>query len=123
MDHALRSKQVAEEFLKQRNCPEDLLVRILECIQFHHSGNRERSIEAILLFDADSLDFLGLVGLLRDFSKNYRELKKAYEISRKRREKIPELLVLPLSKEIALQRTRQMDELFALFEKDTFGFF
>lgn len=121
--HALRSKQVAETFLLERGYPEDLIELVLECIEFHHSGDPGRSVESILLSDADALDFLGIVGVLRDFSKNPRDMKKAYEATRKRREKVPGLICLDKSKEIAAERIRQMEELFLAFEKDTFGYF
>jgi uncharacterized protein len=123
VDHALRSKQVAGPFLAERGVEDDLIVLVLECIEHHHSGDPGRSLESILLSDADALDFLGVVGILRDFSKNPRELRKGYEAARRRREKLPSLLCLERSKEIAAVRLRQMDELLAAFEADTFGFF
>jgi hypothetical protein len=69
MEHALSSRQVAEAFWAEKSYPESLLGPILECIESHHSGDPHRSIEAILLSDADALDFFGVVGVLRDFSK------------------------------------------------------
>jgi hypothetical protein len=81
------------------------------------------SIEAILLRDADVLDFLGVVGILRDFSKNPKELRKGYETTKKRREKLPKTLHLEKSKELAETRLRQMDKFLAIFETDSFGCF
>jgi len=123
VDHALRSKQVAEPFLAERGYPDDLTALVLECIEHHHSGDPGRSLESILLSDADALDFLGVVGVLRDFSKNPRDLRKGYEATRRRREVLPSMLCLERSKEIAAVRLQQMDELLAAFEADTFGFF
>lgn len=123
VDHALRSTEVAGEFLRQRNYPEDWVTRVLECIEFHHNGDPGKSIEAILLSDADGLDFLGAVGVLRDFSKAPKDLRKAYETVQKRRAKVPQLLCLERSREIAAQRLRDMDEILAHFEADSFGFF
>jgi len=123
VNHALRSRQVAEEFLTAGGYPAGFAALVLECVEFHHSGDPDRSIESILLSDADALDFLGLVGMLRDFSKNPNDLKKAYETSKKRRQELPGLILLPKSREIAAERVRQMDELFRHFEKDTFGCF
>jgi uncharacterized protein len=123
MDHALRSKQVAEPFLAERGVADDLLALVLECIEQHHSGDPGRSLESILLSDADALDFLGVVGVLRDFSKNPRDLRKGYEATRRRRGKLPSMLCLERSKEIAAIRIQQMDELLSVFEVDTFGFF
>jgi uncharacterized protein len=123
VDHALRSKQVAEAFLSERGYEGGLLELVLECIEAHHSGGSQRSIEAILLSDADALDFLGVVGVLRDFSKNPRELRKCYEAARRRRENLPSMLHLKRSREVAAVRIKQMDELLATFEADTLGCF
>jgi uncharacterized protein len=123
VDHALRSAEVSETFLTEIGCPDNLIRLVLECIKLHHSGGLNRSIESILLSDADALDFLGVVGVLRDFSKNPKDLRKAYEITKKRREKLPGLIALDKSKEIAGERYRQMDELLARFEQDSWGYF
>lgn len=123
VDHALRSRQVAESFLAERQYPPDEAQLILDCIEFHHSDNSARPLEVQLLGDADALDFLGVVGVLRDVSKNAKNLRQAVDISRKRRAKLPGLLCLAKSKEIAVQRLADMDELVAKFEIDSFGCF
>lgn len=123
VDHALRSRQVAEAFLSERDCPEELKALVLECIALPHAAGAERSLEAILLRDADVLDFLGVVGILRDFSKNPRELRKAYEVVRRRRDKLPALLCIEKAKEIAAQRVKEMDEVLAQLEAESFGCF
>ena len=69
VEHAFRSRQVAEDFLTERSCPAKLKTLVLECIEFHHTGGDQRSLESTLLREADILDFLGVVGVLRDFSK------------------------------------------------------
>jgi HD superfamily phosphodiesterase len=121
VDHALRSRQVADAFLTERSCPQALKDLVLECIELHHVGGANRSLESILLRDADILDFLGIVGVLRDFSKNARELRKAYTITKQRREQLPSMLSLDKAKVIAEQRVKTMDELLARFEEDSFG--
>jgi uncharacterized protein len=121
VDHVLRSGQVAEEFLSERDCPEELKALILECIALHHIGGSDRSLESILLRDADVLDFLGLVGILRDFSKNPRNLRKARQETQRRRDKLPALLYLEKAQKIAAERVKQMDMLLSQFEVETFG--
>lgn len=123
MDHALRSKQLAEAFLKARECEKDLMSHVLECIEYHHSATDNNSIEAILLSDADALDFLGAVGVLRDFSKKPNDLRKAYETVKSRRDKLPKRLLLPKTIEIAEKRVKLMNELLKEFEQETYGQF
>jgi uncharacterized protein len=123
VDHALRSTEVAGPFLAERGYPADLIERILQCIEHHHSGDPCHSIEAILLADADALDFLGVVGVLRDISKKPRDLRAGYETTTKRRARLPAMLCLEKSRELAAERIQEMDELLRAFERDSFGFF
>ncbi len=123
VDHALRSRQVAETFLAERDYSPDEAKLILDCVEFHHADNAARCLEVQLLSDADALDFLGVVGVLRDVSKNAKDLRQAYDISHKRRAKLPGMLCLAKAKEIAAQRLADMDDLFVKFEADTFGCF
>jgi len=122
-DHVQRSLEVVKAFLAEQGFPENLKSKVLECIAGHHSSHSEMSTEAILLRDADVLDFLGVVGILRDFSKNPKKLRQGYETTQKRRQKLPKTLFLEKSKELAEMRTRQMDKFLAIFETDSFGCF
>ena len=123
VDHALRSRQVAEAFWSERAYPLELLLPILECIESHHGSDPNRRIEAILLSDADALDFLGVVGILRDFSKKPGDLRTAYETVQNRMVKLSQSLCLEASKVLAARRIKRMQELLAYFEEETFGYF
>ena len=123
VDHAQRSRQVAEAFLSERGCPGPLLALVLECIEYHHQGSPDRSIEAQLLSDADALDFLGAVGVVRDFSRRPRDLRKAYQDVQRHRQKLPGLLCLARSRELAAPRIKMMDDLLLAFAEDSFGYF
>jgi uncharacterized protein len=122
-DHAARSAEVAEGFLKERGYPQERAALVLECIRSHHSGDPDRSLEAVLLSDADGLDFLGAAGVMRDFSKSPRDMRRGYDAAKGRMEKVPRLLCLAKSKELAGARLREMDELLKAFERSTFGYF
>ncbi|MDR3574308.1 MAG: HD domain-containing protein [Anaerolineaceae bacterium] len=123
VDHAVRSKQVAEPFLREQDFPPELIELVLECIEQHHQGGANRRIESILLSDADALDFLGAVGVLRDFSKKPNDLRAAYKMVRTRMEKLPKMICLAKTKEIAAKRLQEMESLLAAFEAETFGCF
>lgn len=123
VEHALRSRQVAEEFLVEKGCDPELLKPILECIEYHHGSDPDRSLEALLLSDADALDFLGVVGALRDFSKKPGDLRKAYEVVQNRKEKLRRSICLESSRVIAEQRLETMERLLMTFEEETFGYF
>jgi uncharacterized protein len=123
VDHAIRSRQVADVFLAQRNCRPTLAGLVLECIEFHHQGSPERSIEAQLLSDADALDFLGVMGILRDFSRNPKDLRRACQDVQRHRQKLPGVLCLPQSQALAAPRIEIMDAVMAAFAGDSFGYF
>ena len=125
IDHVQRSVEVAGPFLAERGCDEIGRAHILECIAHHASAGTDTRIsrEAMLLHDADVLDFLGAVGILRDFSKNARNLRGGYDAALKRRARLPQTLFLPESVELARQRLHDMDAFLAAFEADSFGHF
>jgi uncharacterized protein len=123
VDHALRSRQVAEEFLVEKGCAPELITPILECIEYHHGSDPHRRIEALLLSDADALDFLGVVGVLRDFSKKPGDLRKAYEVVQARKEKLRQSICLESSRVIAARRLEAMERFLSTFEEETFGYF
>lgn len=123
VDHAARSAEVAADFLRARGCPEPRLTLVLEAIRTHHAGGPGRSLEAMLLSDADALDLLGGIGVLRAFSMSARDLRSAYEAARKRRERLPELLCLERSKDLAAARLTEMDDVLEAFESESFGLF
>ena len=123
IDHATRSAEVAGNFMRERSYSDTTMKLVLECISTHHSGGKERSFEAILLSDADGLDFLGAIGIFRDISKNTKELRKGYEIIKKRMQNIPNLLCIEQSKEIAKDRIIEMNNILNAFEGSSFGYY
>jgi uncharacterized protein len=123
VDHAMRSKEVAEKYLQEREYPQEQVEKVLVCIENHHKAENSDSIEAQLLFDADALDFLGCVGVLRMFSMKPRDMKVAYETAKKRRDQLPDKLCLEKSKEIAIERLERMDQMLTWFEQETNKYF
>lgn len=123
VDHCLRSSQVAASFLSQQDFPEDIKALVLECIELHHTAGSDRSLESILLRDADALDFLGVVGVMRNFSINPRDMRRAYEETNRRRDKMIGVLHLDKAQTMAAERIKEMNELLARFETESFGCF
>ncbi len=123
VDHAVRSREVADQYLTEHGCPEDLKSLVLECIAHHHSNNPNRRLESVLLSDADALDFLGVTGLLRCFTMVPRDLRKAYEYAHYRRDTSNQVLQLPKSKELAGPLTEKMNQALESLEAETHGRF
>lgn len=125
VDHCLRAVQVADPFLSERGCPDGFKDLVLECILLHHTQGTgsDRSIESVLLRDADALDFLGVVGVLRNFSMNPRDLRMGYQETKRRQAKMSAMLSLEKSRDLAAKRVADMDEMLRLFEVETTGCF
>ncbi|HZW04759.1 MAG TPA: HD domain-containing protein [Anaerolineaceae bacterium] len=123
VDHALRSAEVAAAFLAERGLPPAFIERVAACIREHHNGNPAKSIEAILLSDADALDFLGVIGLVRDFSKKARDLRSGYETVVRRKAKSLAVLCLARSQQVAAARVATLEQALAAFEAESFGDF
>ncbi|MBS1859478.1 MAG: HD domain-containing protein [Acidobacteria bacterium] len=133
VSHCARSRELAAEQLRKLKLPEATAERVLEAIQYHHGGADDRCIEAQLLRDADALDGLGLVGLLREFACVPTEgsscysiptgygMSGAYERARMRLENNPRMVRLPRSKKIATERAREMRAALDAFERESFG--
>src|SRR3954470_4928940 len=132
INHTQRSRQLAEEHLRKLKCPAGVLQKVLEAIEFHHGGADERCIEAVLLRDADALDGMGAMGLLREFASIPTEtagcytlpagwgMRGAYERSLLRMENNPRMLRLAKSKEIAREKAREMQSILNSLERESF---
>ena len=132
--HTRRSCELAGVYLRKAKCPKAILDAVLEAIEFHHGGADQRCVEAVLLRDADALDGMGAIGVLREFAMVPTEASGGYSIpvgwglggalerARMRLENNPGMLRLPKSKALARQRAREMREIFEAFERESFGF-
>jgi hypothetical protein len=107
--------------------------RVLEAIEYHHGGADDRCREAILLRDADALDGMGAMGVLREFACIPTEtagcytlptgygLLGAYDRARIRLENNVRVLRLPKSKRLAREKARHMKAVLDAFERESFG--
>lgn len=69
MDHALRSKGVTANLLPQLSYPSEKISLVLDAVENHmYYSEPGRSDEAVYLREADILDNLGNIGLMRLFS-------------------------------------------------------
>ncbi|MBW3003267.1 HD domain-containing protein [Candidatus Woesearchaeota archaeon] len=84
IDHALLGAEIAEKILKDLGFPEEKIGHVKDCIISHRyrTGNKPKTKEAEILFDADKLDAAGAIGVARAFvwigrhnGKIYRDVK------------------------------------------------
>ena len=111
VDHALRSRQVAEwEILPQTTLSEDQRMLVLDAIELHDYRDTRpvATPEALLLREADFLDFLGVIGIAREFAWGPNDLPRCYERIVARRDALRGRFTLPRAQAIAEQRFATM---------------
>jgi len=85
-----------------------------------------KAIEAVVFHDADTLEFLGVIGITRILSivgldDWTPDLKSAVGLIRRFSQELPEKLVTPLAKESGLKRKWEMQDFLRLLESESFG--
>jgi uncharacterized protein len=125
VDHALRSRQVAEqEILPNFALPADAAGVVLEAIERHDYRDLRpvHSNEALLLREADFLDFLGPLGAAREFAWGPNDLKQVVTRIRQRIAGIRGRFSLPAAQELAEERIRAAETFLEQIENDSFGY-
>ena len=69
IDHTVLGAKMAGEILLNLGYPEDKIKAVKYCIENHRFRGRgtPKTLEAMILFDADKLDVLGAIGVARSF--------------------------------------------------------
>ncbi len=122
--HALRSKQIAEiEILPDTHFTVAQKEVLLEAIEKHDYQDQRpvNSAEALLLREADWLDMLGAIGIVRDFAWGPNDLQRCYDRVLKHRDLIQGRFTLPLAKQIAAERIDVMDLILGEIKTDSFN--
>jgi uncharacterized protein len=81
-DHHLQSAKFAAEILKKENWPENKILAVQHCIRTHRFRKNEspQTIEAKILFDADKLDVIGAIGVVRALAYAFQVKQPAYAV-------------------------------------------
>ncbi|MCL4529736.1 MAG: HD domain-containing protein [Chloroflexi bacterium] len=124
VEHAIRSRQVVEAdilpSLELDPAQKDIL---LEAIELHdyRDVRPTKSNEALLLREADMLEFLGIIGMARDFIRGPRNVETCYKRILSRRNDIQGRFTLPRAQEIAQVRFERMDQCLQWLNAESFG--
>jgi uncharacterized protein len=125
VEHAIRSRQVVEaEILPHLDLTAAQKNILLETIELHDYRDMRPtySNEALLLREADMLEFLGMIGMARDFARGPRNVETCYKRILSRRHDIQGRFTLPRAQEIARIRLDRMETSLHWLNEESFGF-
>ena len=124
VEHAVRSRQVVEsDILPHLNLTTNQKDILLETIELHDYRDMRptQSNEALLLREADMLEFLGMIGMARDFARCPRNVETCYKRILSRRDDIQGRFTIPRAQEIAQIRLERMETCLAWLKEESFG--
>jgi len=126
VDHALRSRQVAEAgILPYMDLSPAAQRVVLEAIELHdYRDVRPAScVEALLLREADMLEFLGMMGMAREFARGPKDVEVCRRRILSRRAGIEGRFTLPRARELAQVRLARMEQCLDWLAEESFGYF
>lgn len=124
VEHAVRSRQVVEsDILPRLNLTAGQKVILLETVELHDYRDMRptRSNEALLLREADMLEFLGMIGMARDFARGPRNVETCYKRILGRQADIRDRFTIRRAQELAHIRLERMDQCLRWLEGESFG--
>jgi HD superfamily phosphodiesterase len=124
VEHAVRSRQVVEmEILPRLDLTATQKEILLEAIELHdyRDTHQTQSNEALLLREADMLEFLGMIGMARDFARGPRNVQIGYQRILDRRYGIEGRFTLLRARQIAEVRLERMERSLQWLNEESFG--
>ena len=124
VEHAVRSRQVVEaEILPHLDLSPMQKETLLEAIELHDYRDQRptRSTEALLLREADMLEFLGMIGMARECARGPKNVETCYKRILSRRSGIQNRFTLPRAREIARLRLDRMETSLQWLHEESFG--
>ena len=124
VEHAVRSRQVVESaILPYLNLTVGQKETLLETIELHDYRDIRptQSNEALLLREADMLEFLGMMGMAREFARGPKNVETCYKRILSRRKGIEGRFTLPRAQEIAKTKLERMETCLRWLNEESFG--
>jgi uncharacterized protein len=123
-DNVAYACQIIPSLLQQWHFPAGKIASVIDAITQHTAHCQPKTPEAVLLHDADLLELLGGVGIMRALSKVGRDTRYPTHGSAvavlKNALKLPELLLLPQSKALARPRVELLQSFLSSLATETF---
>lgn len=122
-EHNVAAVRIADKYLKKIDFPKDKIKGVKEAIREHLMTGKPESVEAILLHDADLIDFLGATGIVRlsigawDWEEKM-SLKEFISVFENFRKGCHDNLILGKSKEMVKDKIKFMDKAIRELKKE-----
>lgn len=125
-DHIAYVREKAPALLRQFGCPEEKIPAVLSAIATHLPSGVPECPEGAILRDADLLEQLGAVGILRMVSKvgrdtRYPTLHSAVAMLRKQFSELPAHIHSERARALAAEKLHLMQEFLDAAEAETLG--
>jgi uncharacterized protein len=125
-DHVAYAIRQVPPILKQLGFPEGKIAAAIEAIRTHLPSSKPTSFEGTLLRDADILEQLGAITVLRTVSKVGRDTRfvrysDAVRLLRRNVEELPSQLELPSARRLAAPRVETLKAFLAAAEAEADG--
>ena len=125
-DHVVYATGRVPSILRQFGFPEDKIAATVEAIRTHLPSGKPTSFEGSLLRDADLLEQLGAVGILRTVSKvgrdtRYVRYSDAVRVLQRNVEQLPSQLELASARRLAKSRVEFLKAFLAAAEAEADG--
>ena len=123
VEHAVRSRQVVEAaILPQMQLTSAQKDILLEAIELHDYRDTRvpKSNEALLLREADMLEFLGMIGMAREFARGPKNVETCYKRILSRQYGIQGRFTLPRAQQIAKVRLERMETSLQWLHEESF---
>ena len=124
VEHAVRSRQIVEaEILPQLDLTSAQKDILLEAIELHDYRDMRlpQSKETLLLREADMLEFLGMIGMAREFARGPKNVETCYKRIRSRQYGLQGHFTLPRAQQIAQVRLERMETSLQWLNEESFG--
>jgi HD superfamily phosphodiesterase len=124
VEHAVRSRQVVEMvILPLLDLRSEQKTILLEAIELHDYRDMRpvQSNEALLLREADMLEFIGMIGMAREFARGPKNLETCTRRAAARRDGVQSRFTIPRAQSLARIRLERMEQCFRWLEDESFG--
>ena len=125
-DHVAYAVEKVPALLAAIDFPAEKVPAVLDAIRTHQPQDTPQTIEAIILRDADILEQLGAVGILRSVAKvgrdtRYHTFTPVVDVLRRSLDRLPAAIQLDTTRELAAPRIATLQMFLHAVEEETQG--